>query len=518
VEKNKDKEREFRLRPRKPAARSESRVYASAYKIIMHHARMSGIRKRRVVGFGTATTHARPYSQRCAVRVLYSKNTSNGQWRAHGRYVARESATHEADPKAVGFSTSQEGIDIATRLDDWQQASDERMWKLIVSPEFGDRVDLKRLTRDLMSEMQTDLAMPLEWIAVAHYNTEHPHVHIALRGVGAEGRPVRLSRDYIRGGIREVAQNLCTRQLGYRTEFDADDGQRREVHQHRYTSLDRIIQRDADHAREPGSPFFTVTKDPSRAGIGPRISLTERRAAERLMVLESMRLAESTGPKTWRVRRDFENVLRAMQRGADHQKTLAVHGALMSDDRVPLVVLDFRDLTSVEGRILVHGEEESTGRAYLMLEGTDARVHYVYYTPEIEAARSRGGLRTNSLVQLHKVFSEGRPLLEIDELGDSESIFHNKLHLRETAQRLIRCGIIPKDDGWDGWLGRYQKALEETTTTLERQRLTKEAERKKKRATCSVNRATSVLVHFLCVGSGQRTLIRRRSSLDVKTT
>ena len=92
MEKNKDKEREFRLRPRKPAARGERRVYASAYKIIMHHARMSGVRKRRVVGFGTAT-HSRPYSQRCAVRVLYSKNASKGQWRAHGRYVARESAT-----------------------------------------------------------------------------------------------------------------------------------------------------------------------------------------------------------------------------------------------------------------------------------------------------------------------------------------------------------------------------------------------------------------------------------------
>jgi hypothetical protein len=55
VEKNKDKEREFRLRPRKSAARGERQVYASGYKIIMHHARMSGIRKRRVVAFGAAT-------------------------------------------------------------------------------------------------------------------------------------------------------------------------------------------------------------------------------------------------------------------------------------------------------------------------------------------------------------------------------------------------------------------------------------------------------------------------------
>ena len=426
--KNNDKEREFRLRPRKPVARGERRVYSSAYKIIMHHARMSGVRKRRVVGCGTTTTHARPYSQRCAVRVLYSKNTSKGQWRAHGRYVARESATHEGDPAAAGFSTSQEGIDIATRLEAWQKANDERMWKLIVSPEFGDRVDLKRLTRDLMADMQTDLGTPLEWIAVAHYNTEHPHIH-----------------------------------------------------QHRYTSLDRIIQRDADNSREPDSPFFTVAKDPSQAGLGPRLSLTERRAAERLMFLASMGLAESTGPKTWRVRWDFETVLRAMQRSADHQKTLAAHGALMSDVRLPLAVLDFRQLTTLEGRILVHGEEESSGRSYLMLEGTDARVHYLYYTPEMEAARHRGGLQANAFVRLRKLFNEGRPVLEIDELGDAESILRNKLHLRETAQRLVRRGIIPKDDAWDGWLGRYQKALEETATTLERQRVTKEAERKKKR-------------------------------------
>jgi hypothetical protein len=210
------------------------------------------------------------------------------------------------------------------------------------------------------------------------------------------------------------------------------------------------------------------------------MSLTERRAAERLMVLESMGLAESVSPKSWRVRRDFENVLRAMQRSADHQKTLAAHGALMSDERLPLAVVDFRQLTTLEGTILVHGKEESSGRSYLMLEGTDARVHYVYYTPEMEAARNRGGLQTNAFVRLRKLFSDGRPALQIHELGDAESILRNKLQLRETAQRLIRRGSVPQDDGWDGWLGRYQKALAETAATLERQRVTGEAERKKR--------------------------------------
>jgi type IV secretory pathway VirD2 relaxase len=150
---------------------------------------------------------------------MYAKNTVAGQWRAHGRYVARESATQEGDATAVGFDGRGESIDIAERLESWQKAGDERLWKLIVSPEFGDRADLKRLTRDLVSQMEKDLGTPLEWVAVAHYNTEHPHVHMALRGIGAEGWPLHLSRDYIKLGIRGIAEDLCTRQLARLSHF-----------------------------------------------------------------------------------------------------------------------------------------------------------------------------------------------------------------------------------------------------------------------------------------------------------
>src|SRR5580692_9398265 len=94
----------------------------------------------------------------------------------------------------------------------WQKASDERLWKLIVSPEFGDRADLKQLTRDLLSRMERDLGTPLHWVAAVHYNTEHPHVHVALRGIRSERRSLDLRRDYIRQGIRWAAEDLCTRQ------------------------------------------------------------------------------------------------------------------------------------------------------------------------------------------------------------------------------------------------------------------------------------------------------------------
>jgi len=464
-----DEERPFRLRPRKPAARSERRVYASAYKVIMHYARMSGVRRRRVVGFRTSAMRTRPYYQRCAVRVVYSKNTSRGQWRAHGRYLVRESIAFDGGSRGIGFDGKGESADIPQRLESWQQAGDERLWKIIISPEFGDRADLKKLTRDLLSRMETDLGTPLKWVAVAHYNTEHPHVHAALRAVCADGSPLRLSRDYIRAGIREIAGDLCTRQLGYRTEFDAMASRRGEVQQHRYTSLDGAIKRDGSPTED--GTFLTVPVDPTQGGDYRR--LLKQHMTERLLVLKTMGLADNTRPNLWLVRADFEGVLRAMQRSADRQKTLAAHGALMSDERLQVVVTDLRDVTALEGRILVHGEEESSGRTYLMLEGTDARVHYLYYTPEMEAARNRGSLRTNSFIRLRKLFTEGRPALEIDDMGDSEAILSNRRHLRETAQRLIRRGILPKEDGWKGWLGRYQKAVRDAAATLQVQETTK---------------------------------------------
>ena len=80
---------------------------------------------------------------------------------------------------------------------------------------------------------------------MAHFNTSHPHVHIALRGISDHGHALHLERDYIRVGIRRRAEDLCTAQLGYRTQLDAEEAQRREIDQYRYTSLDRLVHRNA---------------------------------------------------------------------------------------------------------------------------------------------------------------------------------------------------------------------------------------------------------------------------------
>ena len=212
----------------------------------MHYARSTRKARNRGTSGGKGRS-TRPYLQRCAARVNYLNNKTRGQWKAHGRYLARESATHEDPVEGVGFGREDQKIDVASRLEDWQKAGDERLWKPIISPEFGDLADLRRLTADLMEHMEKDLGTDLEWVAVEHHNTEHPHAHVVVRGVRSDGTGLRMSRDYIQQGIRSAAEHLCTRQLGYRTEPDAMEAERREISESRFTSLDRRIMREASN-------------------------------------------------------------------------------------------------------------------------------------------------------------------------------------------------------------------------------------------------------------------------------
>jgi len=187
-----------------------------------------------------------------------------------------------------------------------------------------------------------------------------------------------------------------------------------------------------------------------------------------LMTLETMGLARADGPHQWQVRRDLETALKAMQRAADHQKTLAAHGALLSDQRLQLSAPNWRDITSLEGRVLSHGEEEN-GSRFLMLEGTDARAYYLRYTPELDEARSRGDLKTNSFVKIEKTIDEDRRRrIVVVNLGDAEALFENRDHFRSLAKRLEQRGVVPFDDErWGGWLGRYHEKLREAVFDLD---------------------------------------------------
>jgi len=65
-----------------------------------------------------------------------------------------------------------------------------------------------------MEQMEKDLGTQLDWVAVDHYNTAHPHTHIVLRGKDDKGDDLIIAREYIAHGMRERAAEIVSLDLG----------------------------------------------------------------------------------------------------------------------------------------------------------------------------------------------------------------------------------------------------------------------------------------------------------------
>jgi hypothetical protein len=437
----KDGEAEFRLRSRAPKASRSDNQSLTGFRRVMQIF-CSSARKAVVSSAPTARAPRFNAAQRCAVRVSYSPNKTKGQWRAHGRYLERDSAVGENK----AFDQADVGVSLQERLAEWQTAKDQRLFKLILSPEFGDRLDLQQLTRNFMRRMEDRVATPLEWVAVVHNNTEHPHVHVALRGV-AGGEAIRLDRKLVRNGLREEAERLCTLTLGYRMEHDILESQRREVGFSRATSLDRQIQKRAVPAAEGELRFELPSSDREFFQL----------LASRMAVLSRMGLAQPDG-NGWNLRTDYLQVLKSMQQAGDRQKMLHQYGILLSEPRLPTQVTRACDIGRLEGRVLAHVYDDVTGAPQMMLEGTDARVHFIRHTPRIEEMRQDGRLKPNSFVSLERVGEDEKSvLLRVEEFGDAEKYLSSD-SMKKSVKKLIQRGIIPVEQDYAGWLGRYQRA------------------------------------------------------------
>src|SRR5258708_34331853 len=92
--------------------------------------------------------------QRVAVRVSYSANKNPGQWKAHGRYVARESATSGGRVAEAGFNGRGKNLGIAATLDNWQGAGDAPLFKIILSPGFAAPLNLQQQHRHWLNRME----------------------------------------------------------------------------------------------------------------------------------------------------------------------------------------------------------------------------------------------------------------------------------------------------------------------------------------------------------------------------
>jgi hypothetical protein len=100
--------------------------------------------------------------------------------KAHLRYLQRDGVTRQGQAGDL-YDAQQDRCDGQTFLN--RCDGDRHQFRFIVSAEDAiEYQDLKPLTRRLMLQMERDLGTKLDWIAVDHYNTGHPHTHIVLRG------------------------------------------------------------------------------------------------------------------------------------------------------------------------------------------------------------------------------------------------------------------------------------------------------------------------------------------------
>lgn len=350
---------------------------------------------------------------------------------AHLRYLQRDGVTRDGE-KGQAYSASRDVEDGRAFVERGRE--DRHQFRFIVSAE--DCVELSdslATTRDLMKQMEADLGTRLDWIAVDHHNTGHPHTHIIVRGATDDGKTLNIAGDYIAYGIRERASEVITRELGRQTEREVSRGLEREIDADRFTRLDRML------IAEQGSRSEFADLRPHRHMLD---SLRQNRALlnQRARKLERMGLATEVEPGRW-----TEPALRELGERGDIIKTM--HRALeregLADARsIAGYVLHRGKMTEpIAGRVLDKGlgDDEPSERVRLVIDGVDGRVHHLEMAPARAEDVQRGMIVAAGSAQAGPRASD-RNILAI---AGKDGIYRPAKHLEQAVGTVERLGGDP---------------------------------------------------------------------------
>jgi type IV secretory pathway VirD2 relaxase len=127
---------------------------------------------------------------------LTGKNEGVGRAQAHVKYIQfRAGKDRDEEPRSF-FNGSRDDItgrEVARAVSD-QNPRGTVMHKLILSPGVQG-ADVKEYCREVMADLSSRKGLELEWYAVRHDNTAHPHVHIVVMGTDENAHKVRLTKD-----------------------------------------------------------------------------------------------------------------------------------------------------------------------------------------------------------------------------------------------------------------------------------------------------------------------------------
>ena len=285
---------------------------------------------------------------------------------AHLRYLQRDGTMRSGERGAL-YGPDTDRADGKAFLEVGRQ--DRHQFRFIVAPEDGaEYEDLKPLTRRLMAQVEIDLGTKLDWVAVDHFNTGHPHSHILVRGRDDRGKDLIIAREYMTHGFRERAAELVNLDLGPRSDLEIERAQRREMTQERFTGIDRRLM----NAIDSDGLVVPVHRD----------SIEQALRTGRLQALGRMGLATEERRGQWRLDAAMETTLRDMGQRGDiiatlHREMCEVRpGALPQD----YAIYDPAEgkAAPVIGRVVAHGlTDDYADSHYLIVDGIDGRSHYV---------------------------------------------------------------------------------------------------------------------------------------------
>jgi len=322
-----------------------------------HHASTFG---RGRVAAGLAGSRLGADARRVVIKSRYVvlKKAGAHSVSTHLRYIERDGVTRDGE-RGQAYGPETDTADLKSFEE--RGKGDRHQFRFIVSVEdTGELEDLRAYTREFMQRMATDLETRLDWVAVDHWDTDNPHMHIVLRGRAANGQDLVIAPDYMAHGMRTRASELATEWLGPRSELEIRQGLMREVEEARLTSLDRDLLRQArldrvDLAQQPNDR--------------PRQTLLRAR----LQRLEAMELAERIDANHWQLSPNMQQTLTTMGERGDILRTM--HKALRGQQRE--CVLEAEPTRPVIGRIAAKGlADELNDRGYLVVDGIDGRAHY----------------------------------------------------------------------------------------------------------------------------------------------
>ncbi|KAB2911580.1 MAG: DUF3363 domain-containing protein [Hyphomicrobiaceae bacterium] len=321
---------------------------------------------------GKGSFHAllppRPGLRRVIVKARIARHGTSdlGAARAHQSYLLRDGVTRDGQPGQL-YDKERDDADGGAFLA--SQKGDRYQFRFIVSPEDSARMaDLKPFVRDLMRGMEQDLRTELEWVAVDHHNTGHPHTHIIVRGRDDQGQDLVMARHYISDGIRNRARELVSLELGPESDLERWQKLYRAMNQERFTMIDRRILAAAKN----NVLVLSANPEPDPARHAFRVG--------RLRKLQSWGLAEEKQAGVWAIDPGLDTKLRRMGERGDKMATMfrVMREAGLDRPAGDYAVFDGADRKGpVIGKVVAVGlTDEINDRQYLVVDGIGGRVHY----------------------------------------------------------------------------------------------------------------------------------------------